>query len=117
MALVAGEARVLALENVSGVLVIEGLRVPFNQWEVAAVMLRVATGTFLVGTRCNVIRRVKAAPGGNAGGDLGVAFEALERSFTAATLVAVGAVGGAIQRDMRLRKRTRRNLCESRTHH
>jgi hypothetical protein len=31
--------------------------------------------------------------------------------------VAVGAVGGAIQRDMRLRKRTRRNLCESRTHH
>jgi hypothetical protein len=58
MALVAGEPRVLSLQQVTGLFVIELVLIPFDQREICAVVIRMAAHTLLAGTRRDVIRPV-----------------------------------------------------------
>jgi len=95
VALVAGQSRVLALKQVSGFLVVEGLGVPFNKREVFAVVIGVATGALLAGAGGDVIGRVKAFVGRNAAADFGVAIDAFEGCL-AAKLVATRTVGRSV---------------------
>lgn len=109
VALVAGQARVLALEQVAGVFMIEGLGIPLDQREGFAVVLRVAAGALLAGTGWNVVGGVQSLASRNPGRDLGVTVQALQCRL-AAELVATGAVGGSIQRLVRAREGSGRNL-------
>ena len=113
VALVTGQARVLAFQQVSRFLVIERLDVPLDQREVFPVVLRVATGTFLTGARRDVIGGVQAFMSGKPGRDFGVTVQALQRRL-AAELVATGAVGRSVQRLMRPREWSGRDLRRSR---
>lgn len=81
----------LAFKREPGLSMIKSFRVPFNQGEIDAVVLGVATGALLTRTRLDVVMRMKPAAGGNASRNFRVAFYALERSF-APELVATGAV-------------------------
>jgi len=60
VALLALQSSVLAFQQVTCVLVVEGLDIPLDQGEVFAVMLRVAAGALLAGTLRDVIGRVQA---------------------------------------------------------
>ena len=76
--LVAFESRMLAFENIAGFFVVKGLCIPLDQGEIYAVVVGVTTGAFLAGARGNVIAGVKPLVGVNAGGDLGMAFQAFK---------------------------------------
>ena len=60
VAFVAGQASMLAFEEVSRFLVIEGFDIPLDQREIFPVVLRVAAGAFLAGTLGDVIGGVQA---------------------------------------------------------
>ena len=92
MAFVAVHSGVLALEQISGFLVVEGLGVPFDKGEVFAVVVGVATGALLAGSRRNVVGRVKPLASRNAAADFGVAIHAFQGCLSA-KLVTTGAVG------------------------
>ncbi len=102
VAFIAGQAGVLAFQQVSRFFVIEGFDVPLDQREILAVVLGVAAGAFLAGTGGNVIGGVQTPVGGKPGRDLGVTVQTLQRRLPA-ELVATGAVGGAVQRLVRPR--------------
>src|SRR5579862_1518006 len=97
VALIAGEAGVFALEQVARFFVIELIGVPFDKREVHAIVIGVAAYAFLAGTSGYVIGSVQSALGGDPRADVGVAADAAELRLTAADLVAVGAVGGAVE--------------------
>lgn len=97
MAAVAGEARVFALEGVSGLLVVEGSDVPFDERKVLSVMLRVATNAFLARARTQVVRSVQALPCGDAISNFGVTSHASKRGL-ATQLVTGSAIAGSAQR-------------------
>lgn len=109
VAAIACQTGMLALQDITSLLVIEGLEVPLNQRKIKSVVLRVTTGALLAGCRVQVIGRVQAAPGAQAGCNLAVTVETLERRL-AAKLVTGGALCGAVKRAMRTRKRARGDL-------
>ena len=109
VALVTGQAGVLAFEGVPSFLVIEGLDIPLDQREVLAIVLRVAARAFLTGTGGNVVSSVQAFVGGEPSCDLGMAIEALEGRLPP-EFVATGAVGSAVERLVRPRQWPGRNL-------
>src|SRR5262249_26454553 len=104
MAFVAGRANVLSFQRPSRLLVIEIIYVPFDvgdldeldQLEVHPVMVRVAADASLAGSRLQAIAAMQAALGRHAGGDFGVAFQALELRLSTAELVAVSAMRRAV---------------------
>ena len=109
VAFVAGQASVLAFEEISRVLVIESFDIPLDQREIFSVVLRVAAGAFLTRARGNVIRSVKPFVSRKPGRYFGVTGQTLQRSL-AAKFMATGAVGGSIQRLMWPRKWSRGDL-------
>lgn len=86
----------LALERVACLFVIERFDIPFDQREVFAIMLGVAAGALLTGTRRDIVGRMKAASRGKTRRDLRVTFQALQRSLSA-KFVATGAIRGSVQ--------------------
>ena len=102
MALVAVYSGVLALKQISGFFVVEGLDIPLDEGEVLAVVIGVAASALLAGTGRYVVGRVKTLVRGNAAADFGVAFHAFEGCL-AAKLVTAHTVGGSIQRLVRPR--------------
>lgn len=109
VAAAASEAGVLAFQHVTGIFVIEGLDVPFDQGKVFAVVFRMAARTFLAGTQRNVKCGVQAAVGRKANADLGMTLQALHRCL-AAELVALGAIDGPVERLVRAGEGPGRNL-------
>lgn len=109
MAFAAFQSGVLALEQVTGFFVIEGLRVPFDEREFDAIVFGVAASALLAGSLGNVVGGVQSLVGGEAGGNLGVTLQTLERRL-AAKLVASRTVCRSVQGFMCTRKRSGRNL-------
>lgn len=109
VAAIAGQPEVLAFQNVSCLLVIEGFDVPLDEGEIFAVVVGVTTGALLAGPGRDVIGSVQAPVSVQPGGDLGVAFQALERRL-AAEFVATAAVGVSVQKLVRAGQRSGGNL-------
>lgn len=107
------QAGVFALQRVTRLLVIEGSWIPFDQGKVFAVMVGVAANALLARSRLEVIGRVQAFLGRQAGGNLAVAIEAAERSFAGSDLMAASAIGGAVQGSVRAGERSGRDLRRS----
>ncbi len=80
---------------------VEVFRIPFHERKISPVVFGVAPRTLLIGTRSNVIRSMQPALGSEARSDLSVTVQAFEGCFATA-LMAIGAVGGSVQRGMRL---------------
>jgi hypothetical protein len=112
VAFVAGQAGMLAFEEVSRFLVIEGFDIPLDQREVFPVVLRVAAGAFLAGARGNVIGGVQAFVSRKPGRYFSVTGQTLQRRLTAKRM-ATGAVSRSIQRLVRSREWSRGDLCGS----
>ena len=107
----AAQALMFALEHESGLLVVESGTIEFHDREVAAIVLRVASCTLLVGARRNRVGGVQSAMGSHALADFRVALDALKDCGSAAEGVAVAALRGTIQGLVCARERARRNLC------
>jgi hypothetical protein len=73
-------AGMFSFEKVSGEFVVESLGVPFHQWKILAVMLRVTARTLFARPRRNVVGGVEALVSGHTSCNLSVAFDALQRS-------------------------------------
>lgn len=99
-----------AFENVSSLLVVEGLRIPLDKREVFAIVVGVATDALLARAGFQVIGSVEPFSGRNAGGDFPVAIETTKGRFPSRQLVAPGTVGGAVEGRVRAGKWPRRNL-------
>ncbi len=110
MTLGAGKTRVFSFECISGLLVIEALDVKFDQRKILAVVVGVATGTLLAGSRLDVVRRVQSLVGLDAGSNFRVAFTAPKSWGPTRQLMTGRTVGGTVQRLMGTRQRSRRNL-------
>ena len=82
VAAVARESGMLALQVVAGLTVVETgrRRRPFDDFEIFAVVLGVAARALLAGVGFEVVGGMQAAPGAYTGGDLGMAFQALQRA-------------------------------------
>ena len=80
VALVASQTRVLAFERVSGLLVIEAIRVPLDEGKILPVVLGVAAHAFLAGPRGDVIGGVQALVRRQARSNLRVAIQTPEIS-------------------------------------
>jgi len=74
--------------------VVEGLGVPFDKGEVFSVVIGVAAGALLAGSRRNVVGRVKPFVSRNAAADFGVAIHAFQGCLSA-KLVTTRAVGSS----------------------
>jgi hypothetical protein len=96
---IAAEARVLALQYIASLFVIEIPRLPFNQLEVASIMLGMATRALLARFRLHPVGGMQPLPGSQPLRDFGVAIETPENCLTA-KLVTTGALGGAFERLM-----------------
>lgn len=104
MAPVASQSRMLALQVITSFAVVEtsGSGRPLDDFEILAIVLGVAASALLAGVSFQVVRGVQAVSSSDPGGDLGMAFEALQ-SARSAQFVAGSAIGGAVQRSMRPR--------------
>lgn len=92
VALVTAQAGMLAFEQVSGFLVIEGLDVPLDQWKILAIVLGVTARALLAGAGRKVVSRMQPLVGIEPAGNFRVAVQTFERGL-AAELMATGAVG------------------------
>ena len=99
MTLAAGQTRVSALEHISGVFVLEGLRIPLNERKFASIMFGVAAGTFLGQSSGDVIKGVQATLGSKPRGDLGMTIQTFQRGL-ATPLMTVRAMRCTIERSM-----------------
>ena len=88
---------VLALEDVSGLFVVEGPRVPFHEREIFTIVFRVTARAFLAGACGDVVRSMQSAASGQASADFGVAIEALQRGLST-ELMTAGAIGRSVER-------------------
>lgn len=111
MTAVAGKSRVLTLQDVAGLAVIEaaGRWSPLDKREVFPVVLGVTLGATLTRVGRQLVRSVQTAIGFQATGNFGVALETLQFAL-GADLVTGSAMGSAFQRLVRSGERTRRNL-------
>ncbi len=100
----------LPLQDVSSLLVVEGLDVPLDQREILAIVLGVAASTLLAGTGRKVIGGVQSSPSGQPRGDFCMTIETLQRSL-ATELVATRAICRSAELLVRSRQWSRRNLC------
>lgn len=107
---IAGEARVLALQCVSSLLVVEYLGIPLNQGKIFAIVFRMTADTLLTRTRRKMIGSMQALAFGQALGNFRVAIQALEGCLSSSQLVAAAAIGGSVKRLVSSRQRSRRNL-------
>lgn len=82
----------LAFQHITGQLVIETFRVPFNQRKIFPVVVGVATRALLARSRLDVVGRMQPFVRGDAVGNFRMTFQALECSF-ASELMAGGAIG------------------------
>ncbi len=105
VAFIASQARMLSFQEITGLFVIECLRVPLDQREIFAIVLGVAAGAFLAGSGRNVVGGVQPPARGDAGANLRVATHAFQCSLSA-KLMATGTVCGSIQRLVRTRQRS-----------
>ncbi|HEY2232459.1 MAG TPA: hypothetical protein VGK01_03200 [Candidatus Angelobacter sp.] len=112
MALRALQPSMLALENVPGLFVIEGLGIPLDQREIFTIVLGMTAGALLAGTARNVVGRMQALVSGEAGSDFRVTIKAFEGSLTA-EFMASGAIGGTVEGLVGPRQRAWRNLRRS----
>ena len=83
MALLALHTRMLALERVARLFVVEGLRVPLDQREVEPVMIGVALRALLAGARPDSIREVQSLASRKPLCNFPVAVKALENRLSA----------------------------------
>ena len=97
VALPAFEARVLPLQGIAGLLVIERLRIPLDDREVAPVVIGVAFGALLARTRPQPVRRVQPLVSIQPSGDLRVTVQAFESRLSTSQLVTRGAIGSALK--------------------
>jgi len=109
VAFITGQARVLAFEQISRVIVIECPDVPLDERKVFAVMLRVTTRALLARPGGNIVSSVQALASRKPDCNLPVTVQALQRRLPA-ELMATGAVGRSVQRLVWLRQRPRRDL-------
>jgi len=63
VALVAGKSGVLALEQITGFLVVERLWIPLNERKIFAIVFGVAAGALLARSRRDVICRMQSLAG------------------------------------------------------
>ncbi len=110
MALPAFEAGVLSFQRIPRLFMIEALRVPLDDGEVEPVVVGVAPGALLAGSRAKAIGEMQASMSGESGSNLGVAFQAFEGSFSARQLVAGGTVRSALEVCVCASQRPRGNL-------
>jgi len=96
MALVAGQSDVLALEQISGFLVVESLDVPLDDGEIFAVMFGMTARAFLTGAWGKVVGGVQASVRREPGCNLGVALQAFQGRLPA-ELVATGAIRRSVE--------------------
>lgn len=82
---IALQAGMLAFQPISRLAVIEASwrRSPFHQWEIFAIVLRMALGTFLAGPLNQAIRGMQSATAIQACGYLCVALQALQSCLSA----------------------------------
>lgn len=109
MALVAVQTDVLALEHVAGFLVIESFDVPLDQRKVESVVIGVAAGALLTGTRRDVVRGVQTPVRRQPHRNLGVTLHTLQFGL-ATELVALGAICGTVEELVRAREGAGGNL-------
>jgi len=102
VALVALQAGVLALEHISGLLMVERLGVPLDEREILPVVFGVAAGAFLARSGRDVVRGVESLVSLEAAGNLSMAFQTFEGGLTA-ELVATGTIRRSVKRLMRPR--------------
>jgi len=107
--LVAVQTGVLALEHVAGFLMIESFDVPLDQREVETVMIGVAAGALLTGTRRDVVSGVQTLVGRDPGPNLGMTFHTLQLGL-ATKLVALGAIRRPAEELVRAGEGAGRNL-------
>lgn len=106
---IACQPRVLPLEQVSSILVIECLCVPFDQGKVFTVVLGMAAGALVTGAGKNVIGGVQPAVSRNPGSDFAVTIQAFQGSLPA-KLMAARAIRRAVKRLVRTGERPGRDL-------
>lgn len=109
MAAIAGESSMLSFQRVPGLLVIKRPRIPLDQREVLAVVLRVAARALLARTGRDVISGVEALSIRHSGCDLAMTVKTFELRL-ASQLMASGAISRSIQGLVRPGKRARRDL-------
>jgi len=109
MAFFALHASMLPFEGIARLLMIEGLGIPLDERKVEAVVIGVALRAFLAGACPDAKREVQAFVSRKAGGNFGVAIEALENRL-AAQLVAGRTASSAFKVLVSASKGSRRNL-------
>ncbi len=100
----------LALKNISRLLVIKSLDVPFDQGKIFAVVIRVAADALLAGARLDVVSRMQPFVCIHTRGDFGMAFHTAERRLSRREFVASRAICGSAKRLMWTRQRSWRDL-------
>ena len=100
----------LAFEQVASLFVIELVRIPADQREIRAVVIRVTAYALLARACRDVIRGMQPALFCDARSDIGMAADALELRLAAAQLVTLRAMYGSVKKLMLASKRSRRNL-------
>ena len=110
VALVAGQPRVFAFEKVAGFLVIELIRIPFDEREIRAVVVGVTAHALLAGACRNVIRAMQPALLRHPRADIRVTADAFELRLAATELVAFRTVNGSVEELVLTREWAGRNL-------
>ena len=101
MTLLTFDPSVFSFQHVARLFMIEGLGVPLEDGEIYAIVVGVALGALLAGAGGETVGKMQTLVSGEATCDLGVAFQAFERSFSARQLVALDTTGSAFQIFMR----------------
>src|SRR5262249_54840443 len=102
VALVAFQTGVLALQHISGLVMVERLGVPLDERKILPVVFGVSECAFLARSGRNVVGGVESAVSFEAAGNLSMAFQTFEGGLTA-ELVATGTIRRSVKRLMRPR--------------
>ena len=102
VALVAFQTGVLALQHISGLVMVERLGVPLDERKILPVVFGVAACAFLARSGRNVVGGVESPVSLEAAGNLSMAFQTFEGGLTA-ELVATGTIRRSVKRLMRPR--------------
>ncbi len=90
----------LALQRISGLVMVEGLDIPLDQWEIFSVRFGVTARALLTRAGIDVISRMQSLARSDTRRDLAMAVETLERRGCS-EFVATGTVGRPVQRCVR----------------
>ncbi len=111
MAAIACQTKMLPLQSVSGLPMVKGASVPFGEYKILSVMLGMATGALLAGTRLDSVGGMQPPTGCYPRANLGVTLDAFVNRLARAQFVTRRAVRWTIERLVRSRKGAGRNLC------